>query len=100
MRRKITESLDELANEYIEFKGTRCPYCRSYNIEGLESPDFCGGATISQLCHCLDCLREWSDVYDLTSVCLSEDETEVVEDDSSEKETANDEPEQEHEGEP
>jgi len=50
--------------EHLQHTGTRCPYCRSDEIEGYEL-NFKSG-TISQEIICLNCDARWYDVYRLT----------------------------------
>jgi DNA-directed RNA polymerase subunit RPC12/RpoP len=55
---------------YIESGGVKCPYCRSENIEGgSRNMD---GNWISFEVTCLECKRDWEDIYTLTGVELKE----------------------------
>jgi transposase-like protein len=49
---------------YVQNGGVKCPFCGSTNIEG-HSVDIDQGAA-SQAINCLDCGKEWSDIYRLT----------------------------------
>lgn len=48
---------------YVLGRGTRCPVCRSENIEGGSVEVDAGAAT--QEVYCVDCGSEWEDVYSL-----------------------------------
>jgi hypothetical protein len=64
---KLTE---EQKQAYIQGRSGGCPYCKSNNIEG-DSYEMHGNC-VSQPISCLDCERQWEDVYTLTGI----DETE------------------------
>lgn len=51
---------------YIKSGYTKCPKCKSENIEGGSVEIDCNGA--SQDVTCLDCNAEWTDIYTLTDV--------------------------------
>jgi transposase-like protein len=50
---------------YLQTGGVRCPFCHSKDIEG-HSGEF--GQHASQQVSCMDCEREWIDVYKLVDV--------------------------------
>lgn len=61
----------EKQKAYIKSGGAFCPYCGSYNIEGvglISSNDF--GGSVSQTIECLeeDCGKSWEDVYTLSEI--------------------------------
>ncbi len=51
---------------YLKDHGTRCPFCKSENIEGGHV-DIDGGAAW-QRCGCNDCNASWEDSYKLTGI--------------------------------
>lgn len=50
--------------EYAQSQGLLCPFCKSHNIEGA-SPFEVTGNTAVQDVRCLDCGKEWEDVFRL-----------------------------------
>jgi len=56
---------------YIKRGATRCLYCGSENINGEHFESDYGSAW--QDVKCLDCDKEWTDLYTLTGVDLQED---------------------------
>ena len=57
---------EEARQQYVQDGGVHCPYCGSADIEG-SSLEVDGGSTIQKI-YCLDCDREWTDVYQLTGI--------------------------------
>jgi hypothetical protein len=51
--------------QHVDNEGGQCPFCESWDIEG-ESLDIEGGV-ITQIVNCVDCSKEWVDVFTLTS---------------------------------
>lgn len=51
------------SEEYARQGGPACPYCRSKNIEGHQH-DY-SAEYVYQNIVCLDCGKEWTDVYKL-----------------------------------
>lgn len=49
--------------QYVETGGTRCPFCRSQNLDGGPFEADAGGAT--QEVGCNDCGKSWLDVHTL-----------------------------------
>lgn len=47
--------------QYVKTKGTKCPYCGSWNIEGADHKVDAGEAT--QEMSCVACGAEWLDCY-------------------------------------
>ncbi len=49
--------------EYVNYKGTKCPHCQSHNItaESIESDGAIAWSTVE----CEDCGETWRDVYQL-----------------------------------
>jgi hypothetical protein len=65
---------DEQREQYLASHGLRCPWCRSEMIEG-DSVEVDSGHA-SQEVHCVDCGREWRDIYKLVDVEASEENEE------------------------
>ena len=65
---------DEQREQYLACHGLRCPWCRSEMIEG-DSVEVDSGHA-SQEVHCVDCGREWRDIYKLVDVEASEENEE------------------------
>ena len=59
--------------QYVEAGGTRCPICRSDQIEGESVQAFYAGEATQEV-SCLDCHAEWVDCYTLTGMILREDD--------------------------
>lgn len=55
--------------EYVEIKGSRCPFCGSEDIEGAHMEVEEGGAT--QEVSCLKCHMAWLDCYALTGYIVT-----------------------------
>jgi len=55
----------EQKDQYLSNNGAMCPFCQSDNIEGdtLQSD-----GDVWQNVRCLDCGREWQDIYTLTAI--------------------------------
>lgn len=60
------ESFDR-EREYIASGGSKCPFCKSTNIEGCGERDFDGDHAYNG-CECLACGKTWDDVYSLTGI--------------------------------
>ena len=60
----------EKAKEYLEQRGLACPFCGSWDIEGV-SMDFDAGE-IAQRISCHKCSERWTDVYKLSAVANSD----------------------------
>ena len=54
------------AKKYLEQRGSACPFCGSWDIEG-GSMDFEAGALAPRL-SCHNCTARWTDVYTLAAV--------------------------------
>ena len=50
--------------EYLEHKGTQCPYCEGTMLQG--GPVNIDAGTASQEIFCNDCGSAWADTYTLT----------------------------------
>jgi hypothetical protein len=61
---KLPASAPMTDTEYVGFGGTRCPYCRSTEIEAPSSCDVDAGIT-TQLLVCHNCDGKWTDNYRL-----------------------------------
>jgi C4-type Zn-finger protein len=62
------------ADEYVAKGGTECPFCRcggNLHTGEFSGPD--GNATAYLNVKCLDCGKEWTDVYTLSSITPLED---------------------------
>lgn len=57
---------DEQRKKYIESKGTKCPLCRSDQLEGSSIEIDAGYAW--QPITCLDCKACWNDIYNLVDI--------------------------------
>ena len=64
----MRNTLDESAlRKYLDNDACECPFCGSGNIEGGPVEIDLGSAW--QKVSCVDCEKEWSDLYTLTGVC-------------------------------
>ena len=52
--------------EYLQNKGVRCPHCNSDILEGC--PVDVDGGTATQQVACVDCNKNWIDLYTLTEI--------------------------------
>lgn len=68
MANKKTPMTDK---EYVKSKGTKCPCCGSWNIEGAFNEVDAGEAT--QEMRCVSCGAEWLDCYVLVGYILQRD---------------------------
>lgn len=53
--------------EYLEYKGSRCPFCKSNEIEGYDGYDG-DGDWISAKIECSSCGKQWIDIYTITDI--------------------------------
>ena len=59
-------------DEYMIYKGGRCPSCSSYEIEGSQELDF-DGVQVYQEIVCKVCGLHWLDIYQLAGFeCVSQ----------------------------
>lgn len=65
-KRKRLSKDDKLA--HVEGGGGICPYCESSNISSGNYDGGGGTNCVTQWVCCLDCEREWTDIYTLTSI--------------------------------
>lgn len=57
--------------EYVKEEGTKCPYCKSLNIERIDPVGF--DETISwKTVICNNCGERWSDIFELTGYVRNE----------------------------
>jgi len=52
--------------EYLDSRGSRCPFCKSEEIEGREINIDCDYTTQEVVCN--NCGKSWRDIYQLTDV--------------------------------
>ena len=64
MRNTLNESA---LRKYLDKGACECPFCGSENIEGGPVEIDLGSAW--QQVSCVDCEKEWSDLYTLTGAC-------------------------------
>lgn len=64
--------------EYVKFKGIRCPNCRDNKVQATNY-DKSGAEILLQDCQCSTCGATWVDVYTLTGY----DNLEIKENDLS-----------------
>ena len=57
----------EAKKEYIEGKGTHCPFCGSIRITGVSSFDVLSTDAIQRV-ECSACGEDWYDVYKLYDI--------------------------------
>jgi hypothetical protein len=57
----------EQKKEYMDGGGNACPFCKSLNIEGSTDREFYG-ETQDHMIECLDCEKQWRDIYKLVDV--------------------------------
>ena len=57
--------------DYLDCRGTRCPYCRSNDTQTGET--VCDGDTGEAPVTCLTCRSEWKDVWGVVGVCELDD---------------------------
>lgn len=57
---------------YVRFKGQRCPYCRSPEIEAPGGVEIDGGNATQEI-RCNNCERDWTDLYYLVGYLPSPD---------------------------
>lgn len=55
-----------IIDEYIESRGTHCPFCKGNMIEG-GAVDIENGYALQGM-SCLDCNKSWTDIYRLVSI--------------------------------
>lgn len=62
--------------EYVNNKGTNCPFCGSENItvDNAETD----GNTASQTCYCSDCNSDWEDIYKLQGYNIINDNSDIA----------------------
>jgi TusA-related sulfurtransferase len=62
----VSEITEQMEQEYLAVKGTKCPYCSSRNIESLDQNS--DGNEIWIKIECLDCKKTWVELYKLTGI--------------------------------
>jgi len=71
----MTTHKEEITKEqeakYLKCHGNICPFCESLHVTTTSSMDQDGGIAW-QNCKCLDCEKEWDDMYKLISVHANE----------------------------
>ena len=55
------------SKEYVKKEGLICPFCGSTNVHENSSVDRSDGTTFYQDIICLNCEKEWQDIFTLTS---------------------------------
>jgi len=65
----------KMKKSYLEHNGRICPYCHSnshMDMQNLDCPDGFtldeDGLHVTAIIVCLDCNRNWKDVYSLTNI--------------------------------
>jgi hypothetical protein len=66
MAKKAKPLTPEKKREYVRNRSGNCPYCGGTNFDG-GSFDM-SGTSVAQHITCLDCKREWDDVYKLVAI--------------------------------
>ena len=61
---------------YMNNNGSICPFCDSHNIEG--GPFEADGTTVWQNVICNNCGAEWTDIYRLTNVEISDFDSDLI----------------------
>ena len=63
--------MPDLKKKYLDSGGSICPYCESSQIEGGSIE--IDGQQAWQKVSCLDCEKDWDDIYNLVDVDLREE---------------------------
>jgi hypothetical protein len=60
--------------QYIKEGGVNCVYCQSSKVRTINKPTLQEGGSVVQDVACDMCGHGWMDVYELTSVVLTEED--------------------------
>lgn len=58
---------EQMIKDYVDSRGSYCPYCKSKNIEGTGNRDYDDNWASNHIV-CKDCGKEWDDIYTLTGI--------------------------------
>jgi transposase-like protein len=58
------------SDEYVKEGGSRCPFCKSGNIEGTAGFDYAGDMIFQDIT-CNSCGETWTDEYTLTGITVN-----------------------------
>lgn len=64
---------DDTREAYISKGGAFCPYCDGVNVSCDEPLEYYFDGTVRQKNFCIECKKEWWEVYELTGIEEVED---------------------------